>query len=284
MKLLDLPQAKHFCVPSVATRAAVGRQSVGGYIESVPKSITLFEEGTKPFEIFQVNLLDAVERWLLYSLAHYRRAMDMLSPVSAPWAHVTLYYSSFFAANAILGMFGGWIGNAKAGNRVVEMERGTPANQAFRLHRRLASPNGAGGSHRAFWDFFYDAVAPIAAWAPANRSNALNPAGGDVAWQTLERNAVNYDPFSAWSASLLFQSDFRAAKLNSISGPLALQMGASEEIVGLALHFAKEIGLTNDALNGCGFNGTRLQVQRRLVTQGVPNLVTQSALGDLFEI
>jgi hypothetical protein len=66
-------------------------------------------EGTAHFTAHRVSTLNAIERWLLFGVGDYRRALDMLIPSAAPWAHVTLYYSSFFAANAILGMFGVWV-------------------------------------------------------------------------------------------------------------------------------------------------------------------------------
>ena len=53
----------------------------------------------------------------------------MMVPVSAPWAQVTLYYGSFFAANAVLGIFGGWIGHTQNGNIAVDVERGASGTQ-----------------------------------------------------------------------------------------------------------------------------------------------------------
>jgi hypothetical protein len=101
------------------------------------------------------------------------------------------------------------------GMRVVDVERGTPGAQELRIHRRLSSPNGAAGSHRAFWDFFYDAAASIAAWAPTSLATALNPVNGDFAWQISERNDVNYDMFNAWDAAKLLHETFRASRLQS---------------------------------------------------------------------
>jgi hypothetical protein len=276
MRLLDLPQAQYFCTPPPAVVAMVGTQSLRTYHGSIPKSVTLISEGHIHFQVHQINVLASVDHWLLFATAHYRRAMDMLVPASVPWAQVTLYYASFFAANAILGMFGGWIGHLD-GNRVVDVEHGTPGAQELRIHRRLSSPNGAAGSHRAFWDFFYDATASIAAWAPISLATALNPINGDFAWQISERNGVNYDMFSAWTAAKLFHGTFRASRLESLSGPLRLQFDASERLIKLALQFAADVGLATKALEGCGQIGTVAQVRRRLSAQRPPQLVTQSA-------
>jgi hypothetical protein len=283
MRLFDLPQAKHFCAPSVASLAAVSSQSLAVFHAGLGPSISLFVEPTSGFAIHQVNLLQSTQRWLMYSLAHYRRAVEMMVPVSAPWAHVTLYYSSFFAANAILGMFGGWIGLTKAGTRVVDVERGAPGSQALRVHRRLASPAGAAGSHRIFWDFYYDAVASISAWAPTSLQPALQPVNNDFAWQIAARNCVNYDMFDAWSASRHFFDTFKAAKLNTLRGPLQLQLETTQRLVNLGLWFAKDLSLSASAVVGCGVTGTRQQIQRRLITQKPPALVMQSALPDLLE-
>jgi len=208
----------------------------------------------------------------------------MLVPISAPWAQVTLYYASFFAANAILGIFGGWIGHTQTGDRVVDVERGIAGSQELRIHRRPSSPNGAAGSHRRFWDFFYDATATIAAWAPPKLASALGPVNGDFAWQIAERNAVNYDMFHAWSASARFYSTFKPAKLKTLTGPLQLQLDATESLIRLALHFAKDVSLSTMSLAGCGHTGTRLQVQRKLTGQAPPRLVTQSGLSGLLDL
>jgi len=75
MRLFDLPQAKHFCAPSAARVLAVGSQSLPAlHSGPVPKGALLVEGGTR-FEVHQVNVLHSVQRWLVYSLAHYRRAL-----------------------------------------------------------------------------------------------------------------------------------------------------------------------------------------------------------------
>src|ERR1044072_909242 len=166
MRLFDLPQAKHFCAP--AQPAAGPGQSLATFHAALSKGVTVMTEGTMYFQVHRENLLRSVERWLVFGVGHYRRSLDMLVPVSVPWAQVTLYYSSFYAANAVLGMFGGWIGNTQTGVRLVDVEHGTIGSQALRIHKKLVGPSGATGSHRVFWDIFYDSAAAISAWAPAN--------------------------------------------------------------------------------------------------------------------
>jgi len=281
MRLFDLPQAQHFCTPSAAVTAGIGAQSLSAYQASLGKGVTRLQEGSVPFHVHQLNLLHSVDRWLLYSVSHYRRTVDMLVPASAPLAQVSLYYASFFAANAILGMFGGWVGHVDRKTRVVDVDNGVQGSQELQIHRGLTSPNGAGGSHRAFWDFFYDASAAIVAWAPPKLALALSPVNGDFAWQIAERNAVNYDMHLAWDSSLLFFGTFNPSRLRTLSGPLKLQLEATERIVTLGLHFADKVALTTNALNGCGQTGSTVQIRKKLASQRPPQLVTQSAFSGM---
>ena len=236
------------------------------------------------FVAHQACLLDSVERWLVYSLSHYRRAFDMLVPVSAPWAQVTLYYSSFFAANALLGMFGGWVGSANRRVRVVDVERGIPGDQELKIHRKFKSPSGASGSHHFFWDVFYDATASISAWAPLELAAAFVPVNGDVAWQIKQRNSVNYDMYYAWASSMDFGKTFRPTKLSRLAGPARLQLDTTERMIRIALHFAQTFALAGEGQSGSCIEGSRLHKQRRLVTTATPNLVKESALADLLSI
>ena len=283
MRLFDQPQANYFCAPAPETIATVSSQSLPTFHSSLGSSTRLVE-GTMPFQVHQVNLLNSVERWLLYSLGHYRRAVDMMVPASAPWAQVTLYYGSFFAANAILGLFGGWIGHTRSGPIVVDVERGASGTQVLKIHRRLKSPSNARGSHRTFWDFFYDSAPAVSAWAPPDLAQALTPVNGDYAWQIGERNSVNYDMVDAWNATTLFHSTFKPARFNSLRGPLQLQLDGTERMIRLALHFASHAGLSGEAIAGSGPTGTRQQIQKKLVMQVPPSIAMQSGLYSLFEI
>src|ERR1700693_947705 len=148
MRLLDLPQARYFCSPLPAVVSMVGPQSLRSFHSSIAKSVTLIREGQVDFKVHQINVLASIDQWILFATSHYRRAIDMLVPASAPWAQVTLYYASFLAANAIVGRFGGWIVHTNYGMRVIDVEHGTPGAQELRIHRRLSSPSGAVGSHR----------------------------------------------------------------------------------------------------------------------------------------
>jgi hypothetical protein len=280
VQLLDLVQAKHFCTPLGAALQGL-EQSLPAFHVGL-KKVTHLNEGTPNFAIHRANLLLSAERWLLFSVGHYRRALEMLVPVSAPWAQVTLYYSAFFGANAVLALFGAWIGHNVEGVRIVDVEKGTPGQQQLRIVRgkNVKSPSGARGSHKMFWDFFYDAMPAIKAWVPPHLANALAPVNNDYAWQITSRNSVNYDMFRAWDCSTRFYSSFRPAKLKTLAGPLRLQFEATEDLIRLALHFAQEFALSNSALVNIGFTGDRAHVQRRLVKQAPPSILNQSAFSE----
>jgi hypothetical protein len=83
--------------------------------------------------------------------------------------------------------------------------------------------------------------------------------------------------FSAWEAAKLFHGTFRPSRLKSLSGPLQLQLEASERLIRLALHFSTDVGLATSTLGGCGQIGTVAQIRKRLGAQRPPQLVTQSA-------
>ena len=163
MRLFDITQAQHFCRPVQAHVPGLG-QSLAAFHANL--HLTRLPETHAYFNVHRVSLLHAVERWILFGVADYRRALDMLIPSNAPWAHVTLYYSSFFAANAILGMFGVWVHF----QRLVDVEQGTPNDQVLRITRRIQSPSGYSGSHKVFWDLFYEGRNIISPWVPCPAS------------------------------------------------------------------------------------------------------------------
>lgn len=246
-------------------------------------SKTSLVEPSADFDVHRASLLAACERWLLYGLAHYRRAYDMLIPAAAPWCHVTLYYASFFGANTILGLFGGWVGQLRSGPVLVEVDSETPGSQSFKVRRKgVKSPNAARGSHQMFWDFFYDSVPAIAPFVVDRRlKSALQPVNGDYTWQTSARNKVNYDTFGAWAASASFHESFKPTKVRaSLKGALAQQLETTELTLRLAIFLAAELGLEVAALRGCCTPDSRPRavLQRVLVRQKPPSASNQSDL------
>jgi hypothetical protein len=282
VRLFDPAHAQHFCSTPVVVGSGV-HQSLrtlhGGLTAQ-----SFLDEGTAAFDLHRANLLAASERWMLYSTSLYRRSIEMLVPVSAPWAHVTLYYASFFSANAILAMHGGWVSSVKNKTTLVDVERGTPTSQRLKIHRgkSATSPNGASGSHRIFWDHYYGATPNLTAWVPTNLTGAFQPVNGTYSWQTDARNEINYDMHCAWESSKQLRATFRTTKLKSVSGPLALQLEACELLTRTAKHFAARYGLEGNSLGNCGFNGDRTSIIRGLAKQRPPALLNQSFFEELI--
>jgi hypothetical protein len=275
MRLFDVTEARHFCRALPAYQPGVG-QSLQTFHNNLRSSRLI--EGTVHFDVHRVSLLNAVERWILFGVAGYRRALDMFIPSNAPWAQVTLYYSSFYAANAILGMFGAWVHH----ERLVDVDQGTINSQALRVSRRVQSPSGFKGSHRVFWDLFYDGHNQIAAWIPAQLQPSTAPVNNDRIWQITARNEVNYDTFMAFGAATLIQNNFNPRRLRSLNGPLAQQLEVTEGMLKLALYFATDFQVSSFPYQGLGA-GARSRVLRMLVSKVPPGLVTQSVLHDLFQ-
>lgn len=275
MQLFDISEARHFCTPLPTHRPGVS-QSLKAFHRTLPRQTRLVE-GTTYFDVHRVSLLNAVERWVLFGVADYRRALDMFIPSNAPWAQVTLYYSSFFAANAILGMFGAWIDQS----RLVDVVQGTPNNQILRIARSPRSPNGYPGSHRIFWDFFYDGCNTISPWVPTALQSAVSPVNNDRIWQIEARNDVNYDMHSAFNGAISFGASFKPKRLRLLSGSLGQQLDVTEKMLKLSIYFAKLLGVSSFAYEGIG-NGGRSKVFRELVTKATPGLVTQSVLHELL--
>ena len=89
------------------------------FVRELSADKTKLTEGTPEFDEFRDCALRHAERHLLLAASLYRRALDLMIPSSAPWAHVTLYYGAFHAAQSFLAMFGGWCD----GKRYVEVTR-----------------------------------------------------------------------------------------------------------------------------------------------------------------
>jgi hypothetical protein len=276
IRLLDHTEARHFCRALGNHQPGVG-QSLADFHDRI--RVTHLRENAIDFEIHRVSLLNAVERWILFGVAGYRRALDMFIPSNAPWAHVTLYYSSFYAANAILGMFGAWIHY----KRVVDVENGSPNAQVLRISRRVRSPSSQTGSHRVFWDLFYEGCNLISGWVPTKLQPPTSPVNNDRFWQVTNRNEVNYDMFKAFEGATLLENSFNPRRFRrSLRGPLAQQLEVSEGMLKLAIHFANDFQISSFPYLGLG-EGSRSILLRKLVSRVPPGLTNQSELQSLFQ-
>lgn len=278
IQLFDITDARHFCRALPNHQPGIG-QSLPDFHDRLPVRVTHLRENTSDFDIHRISLLNAIERWILFGVANYRRALDMFIPTNAPWAQVTLYYSSFYAANAILGMFGAWIHY----RRLVDVETGSANSQVLRINKRMQSHSTQTGSHRVFWDMFYEGYNSISPNVPPALQASTSPVNNDRFWQISNRNDLNYDMFKAFDEAVLFENSFKPQRLRkSLRGPLALQLEVTEGMLKLAIYFANDFQINSFPYLGLG-NGNRSVLMRRLITKEVPHLVNQSDLHSLFQ-
>jgi len=176
-------------------------------------------------------------------------------------------------------MFGGWVGH----RMVVDVEDPTPRTQKLKIQRKYSpGPTGLEGSHKLFWDYFYQGGLMIRPWAPGHLQGAVDPVSGSREWQIEARNAVNYDTIEAHAVALRFQSSFKAAKLSTLTGPLRQQYDTTHLILRLALHFADKLKLHSFGIADFGATGTRNRIIRSVVSKKTPAVVQQSGLEALL--
>lgn len=239
---------------------------------------TLVSEGTSLFDEYRACSMREVERSLLLSTTHYRRFLDALVCSSAPWAQVTAYYGTWYATRALLGMFGCTIFK----KYVVDVSRSVPSHQQLRVRRIGGSPGQQSstysGSHRIYWDLFYQAVVTLPPYVPAHLAPALTPIAGDPVWPIDRRNSVNYDTLAAIRLAKDFERTFVASGFPSaLPGSLGTQYALLDAMLELAMRFAKQFNLGTDALAGLGPNGNLVAKLRALVYGSrAPSLITRT--------
>lgn len=250
MKVLNLAGARYFCKGFSATAGPAGgslRDFVGSHLRRRGR----FAEGSVEFDSLRDCLVRNSERSLLLALSHYRRALDLLTPIASPWAAVTMYYGAYFSAHSILGLVGGAI---DAPSWVVEISSANPGSQELSvrpLPRKAQSPHKFTGSHRVFWDHFYEAGSQIQPWCPQGLDSPLAPVNKTIPWQIDNRNSVNYDTFVALDSAAAFSTSFNSLNFpGSLRGPMATQYTVTKQTIELALWVWAETCPGTDALNG----------------------------------
>lgn len=257
LALFGVAEAQHYCGTFNASPAPTDG-SVDAYVATgLAKSL---REGTVHFDHYRDCSLRDAERRIFMAVSHYRRSLDLMTPGAAWWAHVTLYYGSFFAAGALLAMFGGRV----LKNSRIEVKASRPGNQEL----IVVSGSGStyGGSHQRFWDLFYSSVRGLLPDVDAPLRIALAPVNNKVTWQIDSRNLINYDSFRAIELAGHFQAAFDKRKFpSSLPGMLGTQFEVFEALLLLTLNFAVAFGMITDALHSLVPAGTRRAKLRRLV-------------------
>lgn len=273
MGIFGEAEARYYCSKFNHTLGAPAG-SLDAYANSVLKGIHSLKENTPDFDDYRDCALRETERCLFLSISYYRRALDMMIPGASSWAHVTLYYSAFFAARALLGTFGGWISNST--KIVVQVGASTPGAQELLVTRNY--PTTYRGSHERFWDIFYTIIVPLDPWLEPQFRFALSPMSGNVGWQTHNRNDINYDSLLACQLGSNFQTSFKAKNFPaSLPGALSTQFSITDALLAIATKYAADFNLATDALHAFRPKGPRSAKLKRLVFRVRPPSLGQQA-------
>lgn len=272
MRLFHEAGARHFCANFKGTKGT-STGSLRNYLRTLNR--TRLIEGTAIFDEYRDCALREVERLLFLAASHYRRSLDLMTAGSAAWAHVTLYYGSFFSAKAFLTMFGGWVDPPT----LVEVSRSQINQQELQIHRRLPPPHdGLKGDHKRFWSLFYAGCRSLIHSITVASINALTPVSGSIFWQIDSRNEINYDSYKAFELSEGFQRSFKETSFpTSLPGKLNTQYQITEEMIVLAFTYAKTFNLRTDAVNLLLPAAPRSKVIEKLVYEvSMPDLVAKT--------
>jgi hypothetical protein len=291
MRLFSLPEATHFC-QNFTNEHGDPERSLSFYVnQHLAATAVILSQNTPSFTRYRACLLRDAERNLFLCASQYRRFLDLTIPSSSHWAFVTLYYSSWYAAQALLSMLGGGVFSERFRGRtrgfVVDVSNGAPNRQELR--KRLVG-NGQGeepvqafGSHRQFWEIFYNSMRPFIALVPAHLTVGITPVNGNPLWQITNRNEVNYKALEALSLIENFDSQFAASTFpTSLPGIINTQFGVVEALTELAFNFAGQIGLRTDALNYFGNFSVTQHVRQLIYKPKASGLVKRTRKEHIF--
>ena len=271
MAIFDPVEAQHFC--SGYARGRTPQESFRDWGQALAVG-QRFTEGAARYNEMRDLSLGEIERLILLSASHYRRAHDGFGEVSSAWSYVTLYYGSFFASKALMGMFGVWL---TKGNRTLSVVRSSPGSQQF-LTRAYSSPTGANGSHEKFWELYYSEMAALSAYLSVEDRFAVTPPSIDFDWQSAERNRVNYDSFEALNLADQFAVGFTSAGFpGSLPGVLNTQYQFLETVLKVVSMYARDFGLNTDAVDNLSALATRSERVKQLVITQKPRTLGRKA-------
>jgi len=259
MQCFDLAGAKHFCAGQQPATGA-GMVTMRRIAPRLTRARTI-PEADPLFAELRAACLSDVDRFLFLGASQYRRGCDLLHTAGAPWALVTFYYSAFFSAKALLGMFGVWMDE---GYVVTEVSVALPGAQRIRTMKRALTV--VKGTHRRFWDEFYRAANGLKPWVDPADQWVLGPILGDPGYLTDTRNSVNYDPEKAVDLAATFQGTFAPTGFpQCLQGDVHLQYSAAEGLLLMAFKFAGDFALRSTALDVLAPAGSRGDKIRDLV-------------------
>ena len=245
------------------------------------RSIT---EGTNLFDEYRACALRDTERSLFLAASHYRRALDLMIPSSSHWAQVTLYYGAFFAARALLGMFGCGVFRS----HVIDVTKSKPGTQQLTV-KRIGQSQGRyyvteKGSHKRFWEIFYRTVHPVSRLVDIKYAPALAPVSSNDTWLIEQRNGVNYSSTDSLRITQSFERSFSEVRFpDSLPGILQTQYKVSEGILASSCSFARRFGLATDALDFLGSSSSFADVVGdHIYDSALPDLVGKTNRNQVF--
>ena len=100
MRIFTIDGAGHYCGQFERNVGTVN-QTLEEFKKTRLEGRNRINEGTALFDEYRACALRDADRCLLLAASHYRRALDLMVPSSSHWAHVTLYYGTWFAAHAL---------------------------------------------------------------------------------------------------------------------------------------------------------------------------------------
>ena len=285
MRTFSIRGANHYC-GSFQAKLGSAQQSPEEFRETRLHGSRLIREGTDLFDEYRTCALRDVERSLFLAASHYRRALDLMIPSSSHWAQVTLYYGAFFAARALLGMFGCGVLH----NYVIHVSRSRPGDQELTIER-IGSGQGryyvtANGSHKQFWEIFYRTVSPVRRLVDTQYVAALTPVSSSDTWLIEQRNDVNYKATASLNMTQAFERTFTEDKFpDSLPGILQTQYKVSEGILASSCAFARRFGLATDALAFLGSSSSFVDVvEDHIYDSDLPSLADKTNRKHVFGI
>jgi hypothetical protein len=245
MKVLSFTAARHF-----ASNYSGDQQSRTKHLEdlfaSLPVKLVSIDEGTSEFEAIRDGILRHSERSALMATACYLRALENLRPGSAFWASTGLYYSCFFAARAVLGLFGCWFGSAKSW---VDVSDSTPGSLKLGYHKTHYNKSLNGGSHQIFWHAYYAAAPGIANWVGPSAAAALVPVNAQESWLIDNRNYVNYRSLDAFALADNYIASYDATKIpGCLPAPILPMLTVSRAFFSLLQELLTQVNLATDVI------------------------------------
>lgn len=285
MRPFSIQGAGHYCA-NFHHISTVSQESLEDFNLRRLSGIGVINEGTTLFDEYRACALRDTERYLFLSASHYRRALDLMIPSSSHWAHVTLYYGTWFAAHALLGLFGCYVLH----KTVVDVGQSSPGNQSLERRRIGNSVNqyylNERGSHRQFWEAFYNTTPRINPFVDSQLAHHLLPILNDRMWLIDQRNRINYKAIDTMQFSGDFVNNYSARSFpNSLPSDLYMQYSVCEGLLMIGLSMASQFNLDTDAFDK-GENRTSLfhAVRRNVYWPKIPLLVGNTQGRRLFGV